>query len=75
MLYFCCVLLGASLVWVLISIFDSRKKVYGIIDVDEETGLCRVKITSNDLGDPRISTAMFKVNHGQKIDITDISRD
>ena len=47
-----------------------KERIYGDIDVDEKTGLCRIRLGSNELSDPKIKHAVLVVHHG-----IDISRD
>ncbi len=53
-----------------------KKKIYGHIDVDEKTGLCRVHISSDQLGDHRTKYAIFEVYHNATLNLDDVdSRD
>lgn len=46
---------------------ESFSKIYGIIEIDERTQMCKVKITSSELGNLKTKKAMFKIIHGSKI--------
>lgn len=46
---------------------DSISKIYGIIEIDEQTQMCKVKITSSELGNLKTKKAMFKIIHGSRI--------
>lgn len=44
-----------------------KSKIYGQIDVEETSGLCRVRIGDDGLMDPNVKEAIFKVNHNSLI--------
>ena len=49
-------------------IFKRKNKIYGTIDIENETGLCRFRIDkTNNLTEPTIKYAVFKVNHNVNI--------
>lgn len=48
-------------------LFKRSEKTFGIIDVDTNTGMCRVRITSEELGDPNKKHAIFIINHDASI--------
>ena len=48
-------------------IINRKKKIYGIIDVDKKTGLCRIHISSNDLGNINVKHVLFVVNHDAEL--------
>lgn len=49
-------------------IFKQKNKIYGTIDIEDETGLCRFRIDkTNNLTEPTIKYAVFKVNHNINI--------
>lgn len=63
--------IGGIIVGILImTIINIRKTIYGIIDVDTKTGMCRVHISSSELSNPKCKKVMFKINHD-----ADISRE
>ena len=64
-------LIGIAIGIILKAIFTPKipGDVYGQIDVEEESGLCRVRVTG-DVADPKLKRAIFKINHN-----VDISRD
>lgn len=41
-------------------------RTYGVITVDHERNLCRVKIANEDLNDRKVKKAVFKVYHTDK---------
>ena len=50
-------------------------KIYGIIDVDKKTCLCRFKISSDELGNSNLKSATFKINYDVDLNTdTDDSR-
>lgn len=49
------------------SIIKRKNEIHGNIDIDNVTGLCRFKITSNKLADPHKKYAIFKINHNAEI--------
>ena len=49
------------------AIFDIRHKTHGVIEVDHDTGQCKVRITSAELSDYKTKKAIFKVTHDAKI--------
>ena len=38
-------------------------KIYGQIDVEESSGLCRIRIADDGLMDPKVKQAIFEVKH------------
>ena len=54
---------GVLLGVILTKIFSRRSAAYGVIDVEEETGLCRFRINDDRLVDKRVKKATFIVNH------------
>lgn len=52
---------------IIMFIINRKKKIYGIIDVDKKTGLCRIHISSNDLGDSTVKHVLFVVNHDAEL--------
>ena len=59
------------LIGIVLTIICSHSKIkHGTIDVDEKTGLCRVRIESNYLSNQKIKKAVFKVNHKVTIPIS-----
>lgn len=49
-------------------------RTYGVITVDHERNLCRVKIANEDLNDRKVKKAVFKVYHTDKtLQETDIN--
>ena len=54
---------GVFLGIVLTKIFNREPTAYGVIDVEEESGLCRFRINDDKLIDKRVKKATFIVNH------------
>lgn len=54
---------GVILGIIITKIIDRKSVEYGVIDVEEETGLCRFRISDNRLVDKRVKRAVFSVNH------------
>ena len=48
-------------------IFRRKEKVYGSIDVDPITGLCRFRLSSDELANPKKKRAIFIVTHDAEI--------
>lgn len=62
------IFLGGVILGFIFSKFSKRQeKTYGFIDVDHETGLCRVRITSGELSNHKTRKAMFRINHDANI--------
>lgn len=61
-------LLGVIAGTVTLKLFSRKDKIYGTIDVEESSGLCRFRI-SNDQGltNPKTKQAIFVVNHNATI--------
>lgn len=52
---------------VLTMIFKRRYKTYGIIEVDHQSELCKVRLTSNELQDRKTTKVIFDVKHDATI--------
>ena len=61
------ILLGAIVGSLLEKYVKKHTKTHGVIDVDHNTGQCKVKITSADLSDRKTKKAIFTINHDAKI--------
>ena len=59
--------LGAIIGSILEKIFMKNTKTHGVIEVDHNTEMCKVRITSSDLSDRKTKKAIFVVNHDVKI--------
>lgn len=71
MLLFCLgVILGFITCIIIFFIVQKKTIIYGNIDVNEETGLCRVRITDYDIMKTSRKKAMFIINHNVDIDIS-----
>ena len=44
-------------------VFDIFTSIVGLIEVDHNTGLCNIRITSDELSDVKNKKAIFKLNH------------
>lgn len=49
------------------TIYGTRYKVYGTVDIDPVTGLCRFRISSDEIANPQKSYAYFRINHNAEI--------
>lgn len=58
---------GAGIGILLIMLLAIKDKTHGIIEVDHDTGQCKVRITSAELADFKTKKAVFKVKHDAKI--------
>lgn len=65
--YFIGVIMGMILCSMLRKIFGRKTKSIGIIEVDDEQGLARVKMTDGNLFDTRLATVNLEVIHGAHI--------
>lgn len=52
---------------VFISISNQNTKVYGSIEIDDKSGLARVKIEDGNVSNCNVHTAKFKVVHGVEL--------
>lgn len=59
--------LGGILIGIILSYIFYNKKSDGIIEIDHMTKLCRIKICSKDLENPRSKKAIFVIDHTAKI--------
>ena len=61
-------LVGGIILGIVISIiFKSKNKIYGVIEVDHNTDMCKVHITSDELSNPNSKKAIFVIDHDGKI--------
>ena len=58
---------GMILGIVLMKILNRESGVYGVIDIEEESGLCRFRIEDYGLVDKKVKKAIFIINHDVKI--------
>ena len=59
---------GGVLVGVIVGrLIEKRSKTHGVIDVDHSTGMCKVRITSEELSNHKTKKAIFIVNHDAEI--------
>ena len=61
------VLIGGILAILILDIANRRQKIDGIIDVDHTNNLCQAHITSTELSNPKVKTAIFVVNHNANL--------
>lgn len=62
------VAIGGALIGIsFIAFLAVKDKTHGVIEVDHDTGQCKVRITSAELADFRTKKAVFKVTHDAKI--------
>ena len=52
---------------VITAIIKDRNKICGVIDVDHNNVMCKIRITSDELSNRRTKRAVFKINHDAKI--------
>ena len=60
-------LIGCTLTTIFFDLYRKRQKIDGIIDVDHTNNLCQAHITSTDLSNPKVKTAIFVVNHNANL--------
>lgn len=60
-------LIGFLTGFIMFSIIKRKNEIHGNIDIDNVTGLCRFRITSNKLANPHKKYAIFKINHNAEI--------
>jgi hypothetical protein len=66
-LYILIFLIGFTCGVVFTIIFKRIKEVHGMIDIDQSTGLCRFRITSDKLANNKKKYAIFKIDHNAEI--------
>lgn len=67
-LYLCIALMiGFTIGVIFTMVFKRIKEIHGMVDIDQITGLCRFRITSDKLANPRKKYAIFKINHDAEI--------
>lgn len=61
-------LIGVTIGAILIKLFTPKipSDVHGYIDVEESSGLCRIRITG-DVADPTLKRAVLEINHNANI--------
>lgn len=69
-LYLCILFVGFTIGFIFSKLTKRIKEIHGEIDVDQITGLCRFRLTSDKIADRSKKYAIFKINHD-----VDISRD
>ena len=58
---------GVALGIIIVTLFKQKDKIYGIIEVDHNTEMCKFRITSNELSDRKNKKAMFIIEHEANI--------
>lgn len=60
-------LVGFTIGVIFTLILKRKNEVHGQVDIDPVTGLCRFRITSDKLADPRKIYAVFRISHNAEI--------
>lgn len=61
-------LIGGFVLGIIITtIFKRKDVIFGFIDVDQNTGLCRVHISSDELANTKNKKVVFTINHNVDI--------
>ena len=62
-------LIGGMIIGIVFTLLVTKResKIYGIVDIDHNSGLCRFHITSSELSDRRNTKAIFRINHNAAI--------
>lgn len=55
----------------IIHIFNLRTKTVGILDVDTQTKLCRIRMTSDEVANPQIKKVLLTVKHDVPVRVED----
>lgn len=66
-MYILIAIIGFIIGFIFKKIIDLKAETYGIIEIDENTQMCKIKITSSDLGNPKTKKAIFNIVHGSNI--------
>ena len=56
-------IVGFTFGFIFCMIFNRHDEVHGKVDIEPCTGLCRFKISSNEIANPHKKYAIFKINH------------
>ena len=56
-------IVGFTIGFIFCMIFKRHDEVHGQVDIEPTTGLCRFRISSDEIANPRKKYAIFKINH------------
>ena len=59
--------LGTIIGAILEAVIDCKEKIYGFIDVDQHTGMCKIRISSEEIANRKNKKAIFIINHDANI--------
>ena len=60
--------IGGAIGGIIYQIIRTNKhRICGFIDVDHTNGMCKVRITSDELDNRKVKKVVFNVNHDAKI--------
>lgn len=72
-MYFLFLIIGGIFGFIISIIINQKKNIiYGYIDVDSKSGLCKVHISSDQLENPKVKHVLFTVNHNISLKLDDI---
>lgn len=52
---------------ILEAVISCKDKIYGFIDVDQHTGMCKIRISSEEIANRKNKKAIFIINHDANI--------
>lgn len=58
---------GVALGIISVTLFKRKDKIYGIVEVDHSTEMCKFRITSDELSNRKNKKAVFKIEHEANI--------
>lgn len=61
--YFFIFIIGILIGLIISKIYNRRKRINGVINVDHANGLCKFQISNNSLLDYKKTDALFIINH------------
>lgn len=67
LLFFGLFVIGWLIGYIVALIRLTKNQIHGVIEVDHDTGMCRVRIASDGLQDKTCKTATFVVEHDAMI--------
>lgn len=59
--------IGTIIGAILEAVISCKDKIYGFIDVDQHTGMCRLRISSEEIANRKNKKAIFIINHDANI--------
>ena len=59
--------LGTIIGAILEAVISCKDKIYGFIDVDQHTGMCKIRISSEEIANRKNKKAIFIINHDANI--------